>query len=1060
MHHTLAKPIAAGAALLLVLQTGSGIAAAASQVDFGRDVFPILQRACFECHGAELQKGKLRLDGREAAFKGGSSGPVIVAGKSSESELVRRISLPKGHDDVMPNRGEPLGKAEVAVLRAWIDAGASWPADVQPAQHWAYVNPARPLLPRVSNASWPRNEIDHFILARLDREKLQPSPEADKARLARRLHLDLTGLPPSPAEVDAFVNDPSPDAYEKLVDRLLASPQFGVRWARPWLDYARYADSHGFQRDDFRDLWPYRDWVVDALNAGMPFDHFSIEQLAGDLLPAATEAQKIATGFNRSAPTNVEAGTDPEETRVNQIHDRINTLGMIWLGSTLECAQCHDHKYDPISQKDYYGLFAFFNQTELEADRTNPNVPGSIQFKGPEMALSDAETEAERARLQAELAVVKNKVAALEKQVGQGLPAWEAEVAQRFAEAPKEHVLAVTDFESTGGATHEVLADGSVLLSGEPAPDKDTYIVQTRTSLTNIRGIKLEALAHDSLPGKGPGRGDANRPNFVLNNFTAAIAPVEGRAAPKSIVFTGATASFSQSNFPVTNLLQTGNGPRGGWAINPKFHESHWALLETAGPIGDATGALLTFRLQQDYGGGRTIGRVRLSAITGNVGAKPLSAEVAKALEKPADKRTAKEKKAITTFRLQEQPEFAKLDKEKSRLEAQMAKVKPPTTLVMREVDEPRMSMVFQRGDFRSPGEEIHPAVPVVLHPLKSPAGQASSLSLQSSSVRENGETNETPVPPSRLDLARWLVDRDNPLVGRVTVNRWWAELFGHGLVTTPEDFGIKGDRPTHPELLDWLAVEFVERGWSMKHMLKLMVMSSTYRQSSKVPTQLLALDDRNLLHARGPRFRMEAEMIRDNALAIAGLLSLEHGGEPIRPYQPDGIWIKVGGQRYDYVVSPGDEKYRRGLYVVLKRGAPYPSFVNFDANSRMACRVKRPRSNTPLQALTLMNDPVYVEAAMGFARRVLTEKPTANPDERLAHAFRIATGRAASTAELVTLSNLLSAERSARAADAKSAKEFVGKFALPEGISAEEFAAWYAVAAALLNLDETISKG
>jgi hypothetical protein len=1091
-------------------------------VDFAREVFPIFQRSCFECHDAKLQKGKLRLDTREEAFK---DAEVIVKGDAVRSELYRRVTLPKTHDDVMPNRGEPLSKAETERIKAWIDAGADWPEGAALGKHWAYVKPSRPAVPDLRTpTSDLRSPIDAFILGRLEKAGLKPSPEASPEALIRRLSLDLIGLPPSPAEVDAFVKEfslspsphvsesggrdnrtrrPSDVAVERLVDRLLASPQFGVRWARPWLDYARYADSHGFQRDDLRDLWPYRDWVVNALNADMPFTQFTLEQLAGDLLPNATEAQKIATGFNRSAPTNVEAGTDPEETRVNQIHDRVNTLGMVWLGSTLECCQCHDHKYDPFTQRDYYGLFAFFNNTALEADRTNPKVPGSIQFKGPTMELTDPATQDERTKLQAQISGVNLQIAALDKSVSKGQSEWEAALGQKVAEAPKEYVLEIADFDSTGGATHEILADKSVLISGEPAPDKDTYVVEVRTKLTGIHALKLEALADESLPGKGPGRGDEKRPNFVLNNFIVTAAPLGVVAQPPPAVtrppgalarrkktktagdgartttttgegasatplaptaevpvkFIAARASFSQGNYPVTNLLNTDNPAKGGWAINPKFHESHWAVLETAEPLGFAEGTLLKFKLEQNFGASRAIGRLRLGAITGNVSGQALPAELSDALGIPAAKRTAKQKKALADYRLQQSPGFAKLEKEKTRLEAQLRKFKLPTTLVMEETT-PRMSTIFQRGEFRTPGDKVEPTVPVVLHPLKPVAADVSRLTSSFAQTEYPSLLASAAAPPTRLDLAKWLVSRENPLVARVTVNRWWAELFGHGLVTTLEDFGLKGESPTHPELLDWLACEFIDNGWSMKKLLKTIVMSATYRQSSKVTPELFARDDQNLLYARGPRHRLEAEMIRDNALAIAGLLSLKQGGAPIHPYQPDGLWVKVGGQRYEYEVSPGEEKYRRGLYVVWKRGAPYPSFMNFDANARMACRVKRPRSNTPLQALTLMNDPVYVEAAMALARRVLTEKPTAATDERISHAFRLATGRAPTPAELATLSNLLSAERTARAADAKAAKEFVGKFELPKGLSAEEFAAWYAIAAALLNLDETISKG
>jgi hypothetical protein len=453
--------------LLVALLAAVPAFAAPASIDFARDVFPIFQRSCFECHDARKQKGNLRLDTREEAFAGEG---VIVKGDAAKSELYARITLPRDHDDVMPNRGEPLTKAETDRIKAWIDAGAVWPDGVKPAKHWAYVAPVRPAAPEGGHA------IDAFIAKKLAGEKLTPAPEAAPEIIVRRMTLDLTGLPPTLGEVDAFVSayrQQPAASIQQLADRLLASPQFGVRWARPWLDYARYADSHGFQRDDFRDLWPYRDWVVAALNADMPFDRFTLEQIAGDLLPDATEAQRIATGFNRSAPTNVEAGSDPEETRVNQVHDRVNTIGMIWLGATLECAQCHDHKYDPFSQREYYGLFAFFNRTALEADRARPNVPGSIAFLGPEMPLSDPATEAQRKELGAQLAAVEEKIAALAKAAPPDAE-WEAALRGRAAASPTEHALEISDFDSLGGATSEVLPDGSVLVSGEPAPDRDT----------------------------------------------------------------------------------------------------------------------------------------------------------------------------------------------------------------------------------------------------------------------------------------------------------------------------------------------------------------------------------------------------------------------------------------------------------------------------------------------------------------------------------------------------------------------------------------------------------
>ncbi len=955
----------------------AGSARAAESVDFARDVYPVLQRSCFECHGAEKHKGGLRLDEREAAFKGGDSGDTIVKGKPDDSELLHRISLPKEDRDVMPNRGEKLTKPEIEKIRTWIAAGAPWPDGVKPAKHWAYVAPVRPAVPQIPRAG--ANPIDAFIRARLLTEKLQSSPTADLHVLARRLYLDLIGLPPKPEEVDAFVADAKSDlpaAVEKLADHLLASPEFGEKWARQWLDVARYADSHGFQRDDLVDLWPYRDWVIRAFNADMPFDQFTIEQLAGDLLPNATEQQRIATGFNRCTVCNVEAGTDPEENRVNQVIDRVNTLGMAWLGTTLECTQCHDHKYDPFKQRDYYGLFAFFNTTELEADRKNPKVPGSIQFNGPYMKISDPPEEAESNRLARKVANTKNQIAA--RTAAASTPATKAP-------STAEHVLTPADFESAGGANHQVLDDGSVLLIGDP-PNTDTYTVTVRTPLKDIVGFKLEALTDPALPSMGPGRGDPERTNFVLNTFAVTAAAVDHEADARPVKLTDARADFAQTGWDASHAID--ENAKTGWAIAPQFHRPHWAMFRAVEPIANEHGTVLTFRLVQEFGTARTIGRLRLSAITGSY---------------PAASQPPKDDSELHRLNAR----LAELEKEQKAL---------PTlrTLVMNETSSTRMNAIFRRGDFRNPGDPIEPATPAVLHPY-----------------REEG-------PRNRLTLARWLVSRGNPLVARVIVNRFWAEIFGEGIVNTPEDFGIKGDAPSHPELLDWLAVEFMDNGWSQKKLLRLIVTSATYRQSSRATPELLERDPRNRLLARGPRFRLSAEAVRDNALAIAGLLNLKQFGPPIRPPQPDGLWAKVGGQKYEYVVSPGDEQYRRGIYVVIKRASPYPSFVNFDATSRPACRVKRTRSNTPLQALTLLNDPVYVQAAKAFATRIRHDVPTSDLSAQLDYAFRTAVSRQPTANEQATLHKLYDAELTA-----------TGK---PEE-------AWFSIASALLNLDETITK-
>ena len=995
--------------------------------DFARDIFPIFRRSCFECHGPEVQEAELRFDQRQAAL---SHGSAIVPGDAEKSDIYRRTILPAGHDEIMPAIGKPLTKRETERLRRWLDAGAVWPRQVELAKHWAYVAQVRPELPKVSHPSWARNGIDHFILQRLDAEDLPPSPEADRATLIRRVYLDLIGLPPTPAEVDAFLADDRANAYEAVVDHLLASPHFGERWARPWLDLARYADSHGFQRDDLREIWAYRDWVIRALNADMPFDEFTIEQLAGDLLPNATDEQKIATGFHRCTTTNVEAGTEPEETRTNQVIDRVNTTATVWLGSTLECAQCHDHKYDPFSQKEYYQFLVFFNNTEIEADRANPKVPGSIQFLGPSMNLADEMGASDRQVFINELKELNDRIAERVAELRGGSEEWENSMRESLVTAPQTHVLELTDFASAEGAAHRELDDKSVLLSDDP-PDTDTYNFIAKTTLTGVTAFKLEALTDNSLPGGGPGRGDAKPPNFVLNTFAVEAAP-HGSNHFQRVRFVEATADFSQRGFDVAGAID--DDPATAWAIGPQFMP-HGAQFQPEQPLGFDTGTTLRFRLVQEHGGGRTIGRLRVSAITGDPATEAVPANIVRILNLPADQRSKKDRRALDRYRLEQDAAVVTLRKKRVALRARLKNVDQPTTLVMQELPKPRPTMVFERGDYTRPAERVEAGVPAVLHPYSSSTGD-------------------------RLALARWLVDRRNPLVARVTVNRWWAEIFGHGIVETVEDFGIKGQPPTHAELLDWLAVEFMDNAWSMKQVLREIVTSATYRQSSVVTPELLERDDQNQLYARGPRVRMDAEMIRDNALAVAGLLSGKQFGPPVRPYQPEGVWVKVGGSRVDYVVSPGEDRYRRGLYVVLKRGAPYPSFVNFDASARLACTAKRSRSNTPLQALTLLNDPVYIEAAQALAVRTLRERPEDGIDDRVAYMVRLCLCRATAPRELAALRRLYEQQLHDAQVDPQATQALVGALPLPSGATREELAAWYTVATVLMNLDETITKG
>ncbi|MCH5372996.1 MAG: DUF1549 and DUF1553 domain-containing protein, partial [Planctomycetes bacterium] len=710
---------------------------------------------------------------------------------------------------------------------------------------------------------------------------------------------------------------------------------------------------------------------------------------------------------------------------------------------TLECCQCHDHKYDPFTMKDYYRLFAFFNSTEAEAERSNPEVPSSITFRGPSMPLSNPPRDQRRAEYEQKRASAAARLAERRGRLAEDLPGWADQLVHRAGDAPQTSVLEVVDFQSNGTTdSFEVLDDGSVLLVGADPPETDVYTVRVRVPATDaVVAFRLDALTHDSLPGKGPGRGDTKRTNFVLNEFSVTRSNSERRGDPQQqvpepspgpLAFASARADFSQQKWDVGGAVD--GDPETGWAIAPKFGEPHWAMFVLKEPLDFRSGDELTFRLEHHFGGARSIGRLRLSAVTGDLAADTLPAAVVKIARQPVGDWSKADRDRLLDFRAGQDPQVIALDREIAQIDDELKRLEPDTTLVMVELEQPRATSVFQRGDYRQAGDPVQPGVPAILHEM--PDG-----------------------PASRLALARWLVDPANPLVARVTVNRWWAELFGTGIVPTVEDFGIKGDPPSHPDLLDWLSVEFMESGWSMKHILRTIVLSSTYRQSSCVSPELLENDDTNRWLARGPRFRMDAEMIRDNALAIAGLISLKPFGPPIRPYQPEGIWSKVGGTNYDYVVSPGQDRYRRGVYVILKRGAPYPSFVNFDGSARLTCTVKRSRTNTPLQALTLLNDPVYAEAARSLAGRIVRDQPAAGLDDRLVYAFRLCTARRPEAFELQTLRRLYEQQMLAGRENKVAAQQVVGDTSVIEGMPAAENAAWIAVATTLLNLHETITK-
>lgn len=847
-------------------------------VDFNRDIRPILARNCYSCHGMDdkHREAGLRLDRQEGATQKLDSGATAIVSRNlDDSELYQRL-ISTDDAERMPPRatGKTLSAAQIDLVKRWIEQGAPYAA------HWSFVKPQRPELPVVKNTAWPRNGIDNFILARLEREGLQPSPEADRYTLIRRLSLDLRGLPPTPEEVAAFVNDTRPDAYEQLVDRLLADPAYGERWARMWLDLARYADSAGYGSDPLRTIWKYRDWVIDAFNRNVPFDQFTVEQIAGDLIERGAgreeasrgdsdvnenderRATLIATAFHRNTKTNTEGGTDDEEFRVEAVRDRVDTTMQVWMGLTMGCGKCHDHKYEPITQREYYQFFAFFNQT---ADADRPDESPTISVPSPEMVKKAAEIDAKLVPLKKQLDMPTPELAEAQTK-------WETEVREQK--------------------------------DAEKAPRK---------------GVPADVL---KIIDADENRTDEQQSKLVT--YYRTIAP-----SLKSV-----------------------------------------------------------------------------------------------------------------------RDEIAKLEKAKPAF---------PTVPVMQELPEGkrRTTYLMEKGNFLAKGPEVMPAVPAAFHPLTSDQ------------------------PRNRLGVANWLVSPDNPLTARVTVNRFWAQLFGTGFVETEEDFGAQGEPPSHPELLDWLALEFASgqqsnsppypRGgqggvaspWDIKRLLKLIVTSATYRQSSRVTSELLAKDPRNRLLARGPRFRLEAELVRDQALALSGLLSRKVGGPSVYPPQPPGLWQAAFNGQRTWATSTGEDKYRRGLYTFWRRTIPYPSMATFDAPSREICSIRRIRTNTPLQAFVTLNDPVYVEAAQALARRIAKEGGD-TPESRADFALQLCLARPPQLEQRMAIVELYRDELAHYKTDANAAEQMATDplGPLPAGMDAADLAAWTIVANVLLNLDGVLTKG
>jgi hypothetical protein len=969
--------------------------ASAHAVDFNRDVRPVLAQQCFTCHGMDdhARKGKLRLDLSESAHGKGKSGEIaIVPGKPDASEVIKRI-FSSDEDEVMPppHTKKVMSDKDKATLKAWIAEGAKYEA------HWAY-SPPKP-------STDAKASIDHFIRTRLEKEGLKPSPEADAYTLVRRVYLDLIGLPPTPAEADAFVNDKSPDAYGKLVDALLASKHYGERWARRWLDLARYADTNGFEKDRPRQIWPYRDWVVNALNDDMPFDQFSIKQIAGDMLPNASAEDLIATGFHRNTMLNEEGGIDPNEYRFYAMVDRVGVTGTAWMGLTLNCCQCHTHKYDPILHTDYYSVMALLNN----ADEPTYHIPT------PDIV---AQQKAHTA-----------KIAQLEAELPKKFPGGDAAMQSRFAgwiegeskRASKWQIVRPTAMKTT--MPHlEQQRDGFILGSGDISKS-DVYDLSFKAPIKGVTALKLEVASHPSLPNDGPGLTNYEGPlgGFFLSELQATqngqrvkIARAEATNDEEEDRISDAAAKpQTKAKAKAAKARKTNNASAtldaemsSGWQVLGGIGVQHAAVFQFEQPVDFTKGFDLKMLFEKHFA--CPLGHFRISVTTSDhatATGHPFEVEEALA-SNDASKRAVLLRRFLETA-----PEMKQAAAQLAALRKNPPRGQPTLVMNERPATNPRPTNRYHRGEYLSPKETVPPAVPAFLPSLPKDA------------------------PANRLTFAKWLFAPENPLTARVTVNRQWQAFFGRGLVKSLEDFGYQSEPPSHPELLDWLAVEFVKQGWSMKKLHRLIVTSATYKQSSRITPELAQRDPENILLARGARFRLDAEIIRDSALKAAGVLSPKMGGPGVYPPQPASITSEGTYGKFEWKTSEGEDRYRRSLYTFIKRTAPFAMSTTFDAPTGEACLAKRDVSNSPLQALTLLNDQMFMEAAQAMAKAVIAESQ--DDDTRLQNLFRRCLTRPAAADELVMLKTFLQKQR-----DQKLEGE----------------ALWSAVSRAALNLDEAIT--
>ncbi|MEW6304253.1 MAG: PSD1 and planctomycete cytochrome C domain-containing protein [Verrucomicrobiota bacterium] len=1084
----------------MILSVGFATAVVANPpVEFDRDIRPILRENCFACHGPDSssRKAGLRLDTKEGLFGAAQQGSaLIVKGRSKDSLLYQRLTA-RNPDDLMPppKSHKALEPREIALIGDWISQGAPWQ------KHWAFETPKRPPLPRVKNPLWLRNPIDAFVLASLESHGLKPAPEADQRGLIRRLTLDLTGLPPTPEEVAAFVGDTSPSTYERAVDRLLSSLRYGEHRARYWLDAARYGDTHGLHHDNYREIWPFRDWVINAFNRNQPFDQFTIEQVAGDLLPNPTPQQLTATGFHRCCVSTHEGGTIEAENLANYARDRVETTASVWLGLTMNCAACHDHKFDPISMRDFYSLSAYFRNT------TQNHMDGNVKDPEPALRLALDGADAERwGRLSRELDVAKAALAEKTKQLkALAATATTADLERRLGlNSPiATYAHQETKFSATASAPNPAPAPIPPPPAPRGTPTLHRASVQrvNPVTLTQTRSFPLPSQAGsvpvvparpatNSSPVSAPARNasvdlgnladfeksDAFSVNFLASNAGGyrRFGPAVGRMEqadnerphrgwrvsvvggdvfvhlvhqwPNNAIEVATTSQPLKVNlWRLVTVTYDGSGRAEGVRIRIDGKSTGWRANKNSLNASIRVSAPLQVLHREGFGdtGGvrhlqvfaRELQAVEVRLLPG----LPALAAIA---EKPAAARTPRDQAQLFDFYSRADGEFQKFANSVTSLQNELGGLRQssPTTLVQKErTDAQPMAHILKRGEYDQPGEQVGPGVPGALHPLPLDA------------------------PDNRLGLARWLVAPDNPLTARVIVNRFWQEIFGSGIVRTAGDFGVVGEPPSHPALLDWLAVEFQESGWDVKHIFRLMVTSAAYRQTAAVPQEDWAKDPDNRLLARGPRFRMDAEMIRDHALAASGLLGANIGGPSVKPYQPDGIWETVAiiqSNTRRYTRDTGDKLYRRSLYTFWKRTAPPASMEVFNAPTREICTVRRERTNTPMQALASLNDVQFIEAARHLAQGALL-RGGGSFDGRLAWMSERLLARTFSPAETTVANKTLRGMQDyyrIHPSDAQALLQ-VGESRFDASLDRTELAAWTMLANTLMNLDEVLNK-